>query len=42
MRRDPVRHVDMEGVLVGSTTVMVRAWHEWAEKHGLDVERILA
>ena len=32
---------DMDGVLVDSTTVVVRTWHEWAEKHGLDVEHIL-
>ena len=33
---------DMDRVLVDSTMVVVRAWHEWAEKHGPDVERILA
>lgn len=32
---------DMDGVLVDSTTVVVRTWHEWAEKHNLDIERIL-
>lgn len=32
---------DMDGVLVDSTTGVVRAWREWAETHGLDVERVL-
>jgi len=32
---------DMDGVLVDSTTVVVRTWYEWAKKHDLDVERIL-
>jgi mannitol-1-/sugar-/sorbitol-6-phosphatase len=32
---------DMDGVLVDSTTVVGRVWREWAEKHGLDVERVL-
>ncbi len=32
---------DMDGVLVDSTTGVVRIWREWAEKHGLDVDRVL-
>ena len=32
---------DLDGVLVDSTAVVVRAWRGWAEKRGFDAERIL-
>ena len=32
---------DLDGVLVDSTAVVVRTWHEWARDRGLDAERIL-
>jgi sugar-phosphatase len=32
---------DLDGVLVDSTSVVVRAWREWAGRRGLDAERIL-
>jgi sugar-phosphatase len=32
---------DLDGVLVDSTSVVVRAWREWAGRRGLDAERII-
>lgn len=32
---------DLDGVLVDSTRVVVRIWSEWAERRGIEAERIL-
>ena len=32
---------DLDGVLVDSTACIVRMWRKWAERHGLDPERVL-
>lgn len=32
---------DLDGVLVDSTAVVVQTWRRWAEKRGLDAERIV-
>jgi mannitol-1-/sugar-/sorbitol-6-phosphatase len=32
---------DLDGVLVDSSAVVVRTWHDWARDRGLDAERIL-
>ncbi|APU22294.1 HAD-IA family hydrolase [Actinoalloteichus sp. GBA129-24] len=34
--------IDMDGTLVDSTAVVERTWRDFAERHGLDVERIIA
>lgn len=33
---------DLDGVLVDSTAVVRRCWTDWAERHGLDVQEVLA
>ena len=32
---------DLDGVLLDSTRCIVRHWQEWAEKHGLDLKKVL-
>lgn len=32
---------DMDGTLVDSTRVVVRAWERWATRHGIPLERVL-
>lgn len=32
---------DLDGVLVDSTVVIERHWKRWAEKHGIELERVL-
>src|SRR6202011_3402496 len=34
--------LDMDGTLVDSTECVVRQWRNWAERHGLELEPILA
>lgn len=33
---------DMDGTLVDSTAVVVRLWRQWAARHGVDPEAVLA
>lgn len=33
---------DLDGVLIDSTVCVVRHWKEWAERHGLDLDLIMA
>lgn len=32
---------DLDGVLIDSTSCIVRHWKEWADQHGFDVDKIL-
>ncbi|MBE0688284.1 MAG: HAD family hydrolase [Anaerolineaceae bacterium] len=46
--RNKVKHLeceailfDLDGVLLDSTSCIERHWQEWAEKHGLDLKKVL-
>ena len=32
---------DLDGVLIDSTTCIIRHWQKWAEKHGFDLNKIM-
>ena len=32
---------DLDGVLLDSTSCIERHWQEWADKHGLDLKKVL-